>query len=362
MYHRIAYKQLSTRALSTATKTATATIKTAYSGVIKPKVSWLNLQGCGLSAIERLCLEEALLRHDPLERSWGIVGTHDPAHCNTTAAATTRLEIRSDTNGINDATTTTSNSECIIVMGIGGKPEKLLNLDKVRNNGVMVVKRFSGGGTVVLDKSSLWTTFIGRTNHFSHVEPFPRNIMEWSANDVFGPTFASLRTDIMKQRRGVETEKLDETTEEEEESDIPEFCLRENDYVLGKHKMGGNAQAIVRGAWLHHTSFLWDYENENMGYLTLPDKRPNYRKDRNHDDFLVKLKTYYGKRRSDAAVGIDDEDEGKRAFFNHVQSACATKFDLEEVTLKEAMDIVDTELGGMQHWFDGKCRTRLVSV
>ena len=32
---------------------------------------------------------------------------------------------------------------------------------------------------------------------------------------------------------------------------------RENDYVLGDVKFGGNAQAVTRGDFVHHTSFLW---------------------------------------------------------------------------------------------------------
>ena len=34
-----------------------------------PKISWLNLGSSGISVIERLCLEEVLLRHDPLDVS-----------------------------------------------------------------------------------------------------------------------------------------------------------------------------------------------------------------------------------------------------------------------------------------------------
>jgi len=337
MSHRIS--QLPSRALRVAAA--------AYSSVTRPKVSWLDLQGSGLSAVERLCLEEALLRHDPLERSWGIVGTHDPNH------PTTRLRL----NDICDIATNTNlntNNNCIIIMGIGGKPEKLLNLDKVRDDGVMVIKRFSGGGTVVVDQNSLWTTFIGRTHHFPHVDPFPRKIMEWSANDIFTPAFSSLRTEVMNRGGKYSLGARVDINNTVGGDNIPDFCLRENDYVLGKHKMGGNAQAIVRGAWLHHTSFLWDYVNENMQYLTLPDKRPSYRKDRAHGDFLVKLKSYYGE-----SIAVE---EGKKAFFDHVRAASAGTFDLEEVTLKEALDIVDSELGGMQNWFDGKCRTRLLKI
>ena len=47
----------------------------------------------------------------------------------------------------------------------------------------------------------------------------------------------------------------------------PQFSLRENDYVLGAHKIGGNAQSIVKGRWVHHTSFLWDFDPAKMRYL-----------------------------------------------------------------------------------------------
>lgn len=33
----------------------------------------------------------------------------------------------------------------------------------------------------------------------------------------------------------------------------PQFSLRENDYVLGERKMGGNAQSITGKSWIHHT-------------------------------------------------------------------------------------------------------------
>ena len=46
-----------------------------------------------------------------------------------------------------------------------------------------------------------------------------------------------------------------------------QFSLRENDYVLGAHKIGGNAQSIVKGRWVHHTSFLWDFDPAKMRYL-----------------------------------------------------------------------------------------------
>lgn len=49
------------------------------------------------------------------------------------------------------------------------------------------------------------------------------------------------------------------------------------DYVFGNHKFGGNAQAITNKRWLHHTSFLWDYDQRNMLALKNPSKQPKYR-------------------------------------------------------------------------------------
>lgn len=324
----------------------------------KPKVSYLDLQNSGMSALERLCLEEALLRHDPLQRSWAIVGTHEPAFH-------TYLK--------NDGLERPRNDSCVVIMGLGGKPHQLLNLEKVKQDNVLTIKRFSGGGTVVVDHSSLWTTFIGRNHHFPHVEPFPRSIMHWSAQEVFIKVFERMKSDAMHKNfmTGKKTLVLDTRScgmaqdtgktlnfvssieSHVEEHDLPIFSLRENDYVLGERKVGGNAQSIVNGAWLHHTSFLWDYEEENMSYLTIPEKKPKYRGDRNHDDFLIKLKSVYGT--------IGDDLSSKRAFFYHVKCAAFEAFEVEEVLLKDAMKVMD-ELGGIQAWFEGKCRTKILKL
>ena len=352
LVHAFHRKEKSTKALKKA-------LTTVGLGKSKPKVSWLNLNGSGLSAIERLCLEEALLRHDPLNRSWAIVGSHDPIY-------NTRLKLHKELKHIRGL-----NENCIIIMGIGGKPEKLLNIKRVKDDGVVVIKRFSGGGTVVVDHSSLWTTFIGRTSDFPHIPPYPKDIMRWSAESIFKDTFERLglshenslnrnkkKTLMMDNKScGFSSANLQKEVFLEPRKVLkvkPKFTLRENDYVLGEHKMGGNAQAITSGSWLHHSSFLWDYVNDHMEYLALPDKRPDYRGDRHHDDFLVKLKSIYGETYSDV--------EGKRLFFDHVKETSSDAFDLEEVALSDALQVVNNELGGFQQWFEGKCRTRIIEI
>ena len=335
--------------------------KTA-SGQITNKLAFLDLRRSSISILERLVLEEALLRHDPQHRCWAIVGVHEP---------TLNRFISLDDTKSNQI----QNHDCAVVLGIGGKPNELLNLDLIRKDGVLCIKRFSGGGTVVVDYSSLFTTFIGRSgaNHsLSKISPYPRDIMQWTADVIFQEVFHQMNNDLKDDKISkksclrptlvVDTKScgLDQsgevisipTNKQKQTVEIPEFFLRENDYVFGNKKMGGNAQSIVKGGWLHHTSFLWDYEEDYMNYLTLPSKRPDYRKDRTHDEFLVKLKTYYEPLLP----------SGKHIFFDNVKKVASTTFEVEEITLTEAISIVDSELGGMQNWFDGKCRTKVLDI
>lgn len=192
--------------------------------------SLLHLRGVPI--LQQLQIEEALLRAD--ERNWCIIN---------------------------------SNVAPAIVMGLSAKPEEMIHLDLAQRDKIPLIKRFSGGGTVVVDENTLFMTFICQTEGLQ-VDPTPHAIMRWSEN-FYAPLFAH-----------------------------PRFQLRENDYVLGDHKFGGNAQYIRKGRWLHHTSFLWDYHPSKMEYLRMPKKRPCYRAERAHSNFLCTLKEHYPSKES----------------------------------------------------------------
>ncbi len=327
----------------------------------KSKLYWLNLQGCGLSALERLCLEEALLRHDPLERSWMMVGCHDPTY-------STRLKYDSKGNTHSNYNHN-NNSECVIVLGIGGKVDQLLHVDQVQQDDILTIRRFSGGGTVLLDHSSLWTTLIGRTTDMTQVEPYPRNIMEYTAHSIFGPTFDHMNASLQQQQptkktlvmtspscSGIQNVHTHTSNSAATTTGLPQFELIENDYVLNStHKIGGNAQSIVKNGWLHHTSFLWDYNEETMRkYLKLPNKRPTYRQDRSHDQFLTKLSQFYG--------------PNPNLFIQHLQSSLTMNHQIIPISLQQVMAEVfhsnndKNNIGTFQQWFDTKCRTKIIDI
>lgn len=88
-------------------------------------------------------------------------------------------------------------------------------------------------------------------------------------------------------------------------SEAEGFSVKENDYCWGDRKIAGNAQAIVKDRWLHHTSFLWDYRREHMALLQEPERQPQYRGERKHDKFLTPLKSF-GFRRRDFLESVEE--------------------------------------------------------
>jgi lipoate-protein ligase A len=148
-----------------------------------------------------------------------------------------------------------------IVMGISGKLEELVHIDKASDLNIPIIKRFSGGGTVVVDEDTLFVTFIFNSKDIN-VPCFPEPIYKFSE---------TIYKDVFK--------------------DLP-FELKQNDYVFGSRKFGGNAQYIKKDRWLHHTSFLYDYRPEFMQLLKHPKKTPEYRNGRNHEEFICKLKSH----------------------------------------------------------------------
>jgi lipoate-protein ligase A len=149
-----------------------------------------------------------------------------------------------------------------IVLGISGKVDELVDQEKAALQNIPLIRRFSGGGTVLVDESTLFVTFICQRD-LHDFAPFPEPIMKWSEG-------------LYKE---VFSHEL--------------FSLRENDYALGEKKFGGNAQYLKKDRWLHHTSFLWDYCPEKMGCLLHPKKTPSYRDGRMHEEFLCRMKEFF---------------------------------------------------------------------
>jgi lipoate-protein ligase A len=149
-----------------------------------------------------------------------------------------------------------------VVMGISGKMQELVDEEKTKNLQYPVIKRFSGGGTVVIDENTLFVSFICNKQEFSF-PIYPEPILRWSEK-IYADSWQ-----------------------------IPHFTLRENDFVIQHLKCGGNAQYITKDRFVQHTSFLWDFSPHNMECLKHPPKAPSYRAGRKHTDFLCTLQPHF---------------------------------------------------------------------
>ncbi|MBB65489.1 MAG: lipoate--protein ligase [Waddliaceae bacterium] len=179
-----------------------------------------------LSIYEQLQIEEALLRID--HRNWCIINIGSPP---------------------------------AIVLGISNRIEDLIDHDQLEKNSISLIRRFSGGGTVVVDEDTLFISFIGNKSLLKN-GCFPGDVMNW-VTEIYQKVFPS-----------------------------PAFACRENDYTLNNRKFGGNAQSITKDRWIQHSSFLYKFDSERMNILKLPKRRPKYRDSRNHYDFLCTLEEY----------------------------------------------------------------------
>lgn len=170
-----------------------------------------------------------------------------------------------------------------IVLGNSSDPKELVNLPLALQENVPLIQRFSGGGTVVVDEDTLFVTFIIQK------QAFPREILEWTG-------------EIYREALG-----------------LSDFQVRENDYTIGDKKVGGNAQYLRSGRFLHHTSFLWDFKEKNMDLLLHPKRQPVYREERSHLEFLTKLK----------------KTISKEEFFKKLLHSLQSRYQLEKASFPE---------------------------
>ncbi|EGC34864.1 hypothetical protein DICPUDRAFT_34335 [Dictyostelium purpureum] len=192
--------------------------------------------------------------------------------------------------------------EPIVIVGVSGKADKLVNLKQTKERNIQTMRRFSGGGTVVADENTIFSSILLEFNSFKQFYPhmksfYPKDIMKWSAEHFYNKVF------------------------------IPhqDFSLQEHDYAFGERKFGGNAQSFCKEKFLHHTSFLWDFKDDNMmSCLKQPEKIPEYRQNRDHLSFLCKLKDRYHTK--------------DQVFNNFIQTInnIPSLHSIEEVSLKDA--------------------------
>ena len=150
-------------------------------------------------------------------------------------------------------------NEYAVVVGRANRIERNVNLAACRADGVPIIRRSSGGGTVLLGPGSLVYSLVLRVESGSRlvdIDGTTRIIME------------RIRKAVAGQLPGVEREGV-------------------SDLAIDAIKFSGNSQRWLRRAMLHHGTLLYNFDLDRMErYLGTPERVPDYRRDRDHKAFL----------------------------------------------------------------------------
>jgi lipoate-protein ligase A len=167
-----------------------------------------------------------------------------------------------------------------VVLGSGCRLAEDVDEGACAADGVPVLRRSSGGGTVLLGPGCLLYSLVldqEREPALTQIQPSYRYIL--------GRGAAALGGEVAQA--GI------------------------SDLAVGGRKFSGNAQQRKRRHLLHHGTLLYAFDLGRVGrYLRPPPRQPGYRAGRGHDDFLLNLSLSAPelKRRLRGAWGADTEE------------------------------------------------------
>ena len=159
-----------------------------------------------------------------------------------------------------------------VVVGYANRIANEVNVAACEKRGVPILRRCSGGGTVLQGPGCLNYTLI---LHAGDTGPL-RNI---SATNQF----------IMQRNRAAIESLFLKSAIRNPQSAIS--TCGHTDLVIGGRKFSGNSQRRRKNFLLFHGTFLLDFNLLLIGeLLQMPSKQPDYRQGRNHGEFLMNLK------------------------------------------------------------------------
>lgn len=149
-----------------------------------------------------------------------------------------------------------------VVLGKTSKLEEDVKLEEAHKDGIEIIRRPSGGGTVLQGPGCLnYSAILSYERN-----PLLKNIRK-SYEVILGGICSSLK-------------KLDIDAKFEPISDM----------AFNGKKFSGNAQKRRRRYILHHGTILHDFPIEKIEkYIKIPKDEPPYRRGRSHNDFLINV-------------------------------------------------------------------------
>jgi lipoate---protein ligase len=152
--------------------------------------------------------------------------------------------------------------EFALVLGASGRIADDVFLEACQADRVVILRRSSGGGSVVLGPGVLCVTLI-----------LPEDAAPGLSRVDLAHAYA-----------------LDRIATALQNVCSPVSVLGRGDLVIENRKFGGSAQRRLKSWFMVHCSILYDFPIERIArYLKMPRRQPEYRAGRSHGDFLSNL-------------------------------------------------------------------------
>ena len=172
--------------------------------------------------------------------------------------------------------------EYFVVVGYSNPVEREVNVAACARRAIPILRRCTGGGTVLQGPGCLNYSLILRIDSNPALE-----------------TVTGTNRFVMERNRAALEKLLSESSRRKEAlspnvqrptSNVQLSVGGHTDLAIDGRKFSGNAQRRKRGTVLFHGTFLLDF---NLGLvselLPMPSKEPDYRKRRPHGQFLMNL-------------------------------------------------------------------------
>ena len=192
------------------------------------------------------------------------------------------LETFEQTDGGGDLLRLWESDTYFVVLGHGNKWRDEVDAAACAAGGVSVLRRCSGGGTILQGPGCLNYTLILRQSNFA------------------GAGVRAAFDYVLERHRTCLAALISE----------PVSIKGISDLTLGERKFSGNAQYRKRRYVLIHGTFLLHFDIGAMEeFLKIPTTQPDYRGQRGHEDFLINLKIPAEKLRGSLRLcwGADSE-------------------------------------------------------
>lgn len=160
-----------------------------------------------------------------------------------------------------------------VVLGRGGDPGIELNVANITRDGIPVLKRAGGGCAVVLDPGNVIVAVALPLPGIAGIRTAFRQISDWVVAGLANLGVAGVR------QRGV------------------------SDLALGERKIGGACIYRTRGLLYYASTLLVQPDLDLVDrYLQHPPREPDWRRGRQHRDFMGRLPAQVGRRGADAVA------------------------------------------------------------